>query len=196
MEQTKKRKIVYSGKEKLLRAVSFLGILLCEIIAVLLFIIGDTTAGIIVLAACVVSSFLVSSFFTGLVKKWFGDKKKKRLIFLGFYLLALIICMLTTYLVGDIATVPVEDLTADAIEYAQNSVKGDYVNIKIIETAVTTPFLVNDGYYYEIEIRYEITSTDGIVSTEYEFTYLKINKYTSKITEISWADYMNAQAVQ
>ena len=125
---------IYSKNEKILRIICFLGIIICEIIGILLFFVNNIVGGIVVILSCIASSFLVSSFFTLKIKSWFSNKSKKRAIYAAFYALIILVCMVTTVIVCLNMTYSAEDLTPPSIELAENTIKGENVKIKIIET--------------------------------------------------------------
>ena len=194
MDETKNT-ICYSRKEKLLRAICILGIALCAITGILLFFIDIYWGGVIVLLCCAISSFLVSSFFTRKVKRWFGKKKKKRLYYTGVYIILLLICMIPTLIVGTYATNDVEDVQEDAIAFAEDTVNANYSNVEITETEFIS-FEHNDSFYFELETTYKEHGVGGTVITKSVLTYVKINKFTKRLTRIDFTQFMNAYSYQ
>lgn len=188
-------KLCYSKNEKLLRAVCILGIALSAITGILLFFIEKYIGGVIILLCCALSSFLISGYFTKKVKGWFGNKKKKRLYYTGVYILLLLICMIPTLVVGTLATNDVEDVSADAIEYAEGAIKKDYVNIEITDTEFIY-FEHNDSFYFELETTYKEKGVGGVITTKSVLTYVKINKFTKRITRIDFTQFMNAYSYE
>ena len=188
-----KKRLAYSKNEKILRAICFIGIVICEIIGILLFFVNNIVGGIVVLLSCLASSFLISSFFTLKIKSWFSNKSKKRAIYAAFYALIILICMVTTVIVCLNMTYSAEDLVNPSIEYAENAIKMDKVSIKIIETDLYEYFEVGDSYYFAMETKYEMTETGGAISTHYPVTYVKANKYTGSLTIIDFVQYENAK---
>ncbi|MBE6674469.1 MAG: hypothetical protein E7596_05130 [Ruminococcaceae bacterium] len=184
---------IYSKNEKILRIICFLGIIICEIIGILLFFVNNIVGGIVVILSCIVSSFLVSSFFTLKIKSWFSNKSKKRAIYAAFYALIILVCMVTTVIVCLNMTYSAEALTPPSIELAENTIKGENVKIKIIETDLYEFFEVGDSYYFALETKYELSETGGAVSTHYPVTYVKANKYTGSLTIIDFVQYENAK---
>ena len=194
MDETK-NKICYSRKEKLLRTICILGIALCAITGILLFFINIYWGGIIVLLSCVASSFLISNLFTRKVKSWFGDKKKKRLYYTGVYILLLLICMIPTLLVGTYAINDDADVAPLAVEFAENAIKNDQASIEITETEYIS-FEHNDSFYFELETYYEEYGVGGTVIEKSALTYVKINKFTKRLTKIDFIQFMNAYSYQ
>ncbi len=188
-----KKRLAYSKNEKILRAICFIGIVICEIIGILLFFVNNIVGGIIVFLACLVSSILISSFFTLKIKSWFGNKNKKRVIYAVFYALIILICMVTTVIVCLNMTYSAEDLAIPSVEYAESTIKGDNVSIKIIKTDLYEYFEVGDSYYFAMETKYEMTETGGAISTHYPVIYVKANKYTGNLAIIDFVQYENAK---
>ena len=188
-----KCKLCFSKYEKLLRAVCYIGIAICIIIGILLFFVDNILGGAIVISSCLISSFLVSGFFTQKVKTWFGNKDKKRVIYVAFYALIMLICMLTTIIVCLSMTYSAEELAPPSIEYAESAIKMDKANISIVETEIYEYFTVGDSYYFAMETTYELTETGGVVTLHYPITYVRANKYNGNLSIINFVQYENAK---
>lgn len=190
-----KNKPCYSHKEKLLRAICIFGIAICVITAILLLFIERYLGSIIIILACGISAFLLSGFFTKKVKSRFGGKKRKRLYYVGVYVLLLLVCMVPTLIVGALASYNVEDVATDVVEYAENTIKNDYVNIEILETDYIY-FEHNDSFYFELETTYTEYGVGGVSTSKSVLTYVQINKYTKRISRIDFVQFMNAYSYQ
>ena len=188
MEETKE-KILYSRNEKIVRIISILGIVLSIIVGILLFPIGKPIGGIIILCACTVSIFLVSSFCTKRFKSHFAKHKYKKVIYAGFYAVIIIIAMLTAALISIFATYSLEDLSKDAIGYAQENISDKSGVIDNVNSIIFDHFEYGDGYYFAIETDYDIVSSSGNVTEKSQNTYLRINMYTGEISPIESIQY-------
>ena len=188
-----KSKLCFSKYEKLFRSVCYISIAICIITGTLLFFVNNILGGSIVILSCLISSFLISSFFTQKVKAWFGSKDKKRVFYVAFYTLIMLICMLTTIIVCMSMTYSAEELAQPTIEYAENAIKMDKANINIIETEIYEYFAVGDSYYFAMETTYELTETGGVVTLHYPITYVRANKYNGSLSIINFVQYENAK---
>ena len=188
MEETK-QKFKYSRNEKILRAITFLGIALSMVVGILLLVLGKTANGIITLSACAVASFFVSTFVIKKVKTYFRDSKKRRAIYAIFYAFILIIAMLTAAFCSYFSSYDYKELMPEAISCAEKAAKKDYPNSEILETDVFEVLESSDSYYYAIEIR--IQAMDAEKCPNY---YYQINKYTGRIVALSSDDYTIATA--
>ena len=181
--------MVYSKNEKILRIISFCGIVLSIIVGILLFPIGKTYGAIIILCACAVSIFLISGFCTERVKKRFCRHKYKRAIYACFYAIIIIVAMLTAALVSIFATYSPEDLSVDAISYAQENLSAENGRIENIETIIFDYFEYGNGYYFALETNYDIVGSNGAVTLKSANAYIKINKYNGEISAIDSLQY-------
>ena len=189
----KLKKLDYSKNERFLRLLCFAIIVLCEIIGILLFILSKPLLGTIVLISCAVSSFLISSFFIGKIKKWFGNLPKKRIVYAAVYILLILICMITTLVSANLVANNYDEFRNDAISYVQEQIKTVYPVSEITEIDVVEAFEFSDSYYFEIEASYTVVGVGGAVTRDYSFIYLKINRYTGRITELDYKQYMNTK---
>lgn len=191
--QAKSTKPIYSKNEKILRIISFIGIALCEITSILLFILGKYLFASIILISCAISSFLVSSFFIGKIKCWFGNREKKKLIYTLFYSLIILICMVTTIIICLNIDYSINDLAPIVIEQAEDSIKDGNVNVFNLETEIEECYELNDGYYFYLYTEYDFKSDVGTISKQSKITYAKINKYTSQVEWLDFVAYENAK---
>lgn len=190
---TKKSKITYSKNEKALRIITYIGIVLCEITAILLFFLVKYIFASIVLLSCAISSFLVSSFFTSKIKCWFGNKERKRLIYTLFYSLIILICMVTTIIICLNIGYSISELAPIVIEQTEAEIKGENINISNFDTEIEECYELNDSYYFYLYTEFDVKSDVGTISKESKITYAKINKYTSKVEWLDFISYENAK---
>ncbi len=191
--QTKNTKITYSKNEKILRTVSFIGIVLCEITSILLFFLGKYLFASIVLISCTLSSFLVSSYFVKKIKKWFGAKERKKLIYAIFYSIIILICMVTTIIICFNIGYNISDLAPVAVEETNNSIKDENPTASNFETNIEECYEINDSYYFYLYTEYDVISDVGTVSQKSRISYVKINKYTAYIEWIDFITYENGK---
>ena len=184
-----KEKIIYSRNERIVRTISILGIALSVIVGILLFPLGKPIGGIIILCACAIAIFLVSPFCTRRIKSRFAQHKYKKVIYASFYAAIIIIAMLTATLVSIFATYSLDDLSNDAVEYAQENVSDKSGIIEDVNSTIFDFFEYGDGYYFAIETDYNIVSSSGNVTEKSQNTYIKINMYTGEISTIESIEY-------
>ena len=185
------KKIIYSKNERILRSFCFVAIAVCVIIGILLFILSKPWLGAVVLLSCCISFFLVSSFFTQKIKKWFGHLPKKRVIYALFYILIILLCMGTTLIMTEMIANDYEHFQESALTFTEEQIKTAYPVSEMRSLEVINSFEFNDSYYFEIEVSYKIMGIGGADTVEYSFVYLRVNRYTGRITEIDFKQYVN-----
>ena len=189
-----KSKITYSKNEKILRIITVIGITLSIIVGIMLFPLGKTSGGIIVLCTSSISAFLVSGFFTRFVKRRFHSHKYKRVIYAAVYGFIMVLSMLTAALVSIFASYPLEDMAKEAIVYTEEKLSTMDVNIKNIQSDIFDSFESGDSYYFAIETDFEVVNTGNAISKRSTATYLQINKYTASISVIESLEYEIARS--
>ena len=194
METKTNNKIAYSRNEKILRIITIFGIVLSIAVGILLFPLGKARGGIIILCACAVSIFLISSFCTRRVKNYFSLHKYRKVFLACFYSIIMIIAMLTATLVSIFTTYTFDELSADAINYAQENIFDKGGRIENMESTIFDHFEYENGHYFSIETDFDIVDSKGN-STDYSVnTYIKINRYSGEIAVIDSLQYEIAKA--
>ena len=189
MNEDVKQKPTYSRNEKLARAIAILGIILSTIVGILLFPLGKARGGAIILCACAVSIFLISRFCTKRIKARFSMHKYKRVIYAGFYAIIIVISMLTAALISIFTTYSLEDLSVDAITFAQESISDKGGRIENMGSTIFDYYEYENGYYFAIETDYDLVSSSGNVTEKSTNAYIKVNMYSGEISAIESIQY-------
>ena len=178
-----KNKIYYSRNEKILRAIVIFGILLAIIAGILLLVLSKVLPGIIVLVVSIICCVAISPLCIRPLKNKFYLHRKKRVIYAFYYALVIVLVLGCALIAAEFSTYDYEDIRPSAIEFVESNLKKDYVNYEIINTDIDC-VEYGDGYYFCMETELHITEVGGAVTTRYPLSYIKVNKYTGKITVI------------
>ena len=184
----------YSRNEKIVRIIAIIGIILSTVVGIMMFPLGKTTGGIVILATSFVSAFLMCGFVVRGIKNRFSLHKYKRFIVAGFYAFIMILSMLTAALMSYFSSYPLEDLAIEAIEFTQDAIEKKDPDIQNIRSDLFEYFESGDSYFFAIETDFEHVGTGGAISKRSTTTYLKVNKYTSTITVIESLQYEATKA--
>ena len=179
----KKTKIYYSRNEKILRAIVIFGILLAFIAGVLLLVLSKVVPGIIVLAVSSTCCVAISPLCIRPLKNKFYLHRKKRVIYAMYYAFVIVLVLGCALIAAEFSTYSYGDIRPSAIEFVESNLKKDYVNYEIINTDIDC-VEYGDGYYFCMETELHITEVGGAVTTRFSLSYIKVNKYTGKITVI------------
>lgn len=194
MDKTE-NKIIYSRNEKIVRIICYVGIALSVIIGILLFPLGKVGGGIAVLCTSAVSLFLLSSFFVKKYKTWFSEHKNKRVIYACLYAFILVLSMFTAAIISYFTAFDESEMSLKATEHTQNAVKAAHPNIHgELTTDLFDFFESGDGYYYAFEIDYELKETGGAILKRSEVKYVKVNKYTSATSFVTFLEFERARS--
>lgn len=185
-------KISYSKYEKVLRIICFIGIVISEFIGILLLCIEKYSSGIIVLSACLLSSFLISSFSVKRIKDLFSSKKFKRVLYVIYYFVVILIAMLTALILVFNATYSLDDLVNISIDFVENRILASYPSATIIDSEIFDAFESSGSYYFAIETTYTLSEGQN-TTTHYPNTYININQVTGNITLIDWIAFENSR---
>ena len=178
-----KTKIYYSRNEKILRAIVIFGILLAIIAGVLVWVRSKVLPGIIVLAVSLICCVAISPLCIRPLKNKFYLHRKKRVIYAMYYAFIIVLVLGCALIAAEFSTYSYEDIRPSAIEFVESNLKKDYVNYEIINTDIDC-VEYGDGYYFCMETELHITEVGGAVTTRFSLSYIKVNKYTGKITVI------------
>lgn len=189
-----KNKFIYSRNEKIVRVIAIIGIVLSVAIGILLFPLGKTSGGIIVICSSLFACFLVSGGFIRFIKKHFMHNKYKRFVYAAVYAIIMIVSMLTAVLVSYFSSYPYEDLAENAVEYTEDKLTELDKNVQNIKSEIFDSFESGDSYYFAIETDFEVVGTGNAILKRSTATYIKTNKYTSSISVIESLEYEIARS--